>query len=94
MGLLLFGLHLGCAARNSSVQFEERRFLWAAVATELLFSGGFYLWRALAVHPIHPDVNLVAVFIRSHLTNSLVLVVLFLPKVRTTAMQYMLKTVD
>ncbi|KAI5704899.1 hypothetical protein M8J75_009868 [Diaphorina citri] len=80
VGLLLFGLHLGCAARNASVQFEERRFLWCAVATELLFSSAFYVWRALAVHPIHPDVNLVAVFIRSHLTNSLVLVLLFLPK--------------
>uniref|UniRef100_A0A8D8QWF4 Probable G-protein coupled receptor 158 n=1 Tax=Cacopsylla melanoneura TaxID=428564 RepID=A0A8D8QWF4_9HEMI len=78
--LLLFGLHLGCAARNATVQFEERQFLWCSVFIELLFSSSFYVWRALAVHPIHPDVNLIAVFIRSHVTNTMVLLVLFFPK--------------
>lgn len=80
---LLFGLQLGYAARNASVQFNERTFLSGAVFVEILFSSVFYVIRILYWSAMSPTNVLVVAFIRSQLTNSLVLLLIFSPKVRT-----------
>lgn len=81
MLILLFGLHLGLAARNAAVQFEERRFLCCTVAVEALVSCVFYIIRALYWESLHPDQAFLATFARSQLTNTLVLMLIFTPKV-------------
>nr|XP_018900451.1 PREDICTED: probable G-protein coupled receptor 158 [Bemisia tabaci] len=77
---LLFGLQLGYAARNASVQFNERTFLSGAVFVEILFSSVFYVIRILYWSAMSPTNVLVVAFIRSQLTNSLVLLLIFSPK--------------
>ncbi|XP_046675546.1 probable G-protein coupled receptor 158 isoform X1 [Homalodisca vitripennis] len=78
--ILLFGLHLGLAARNATVQFEERRFLCGTVAVEAVVSCVFYILRALYWESLHPDQAFLAAFARSQLTNTLVLMLIFTPK--------------
>ncbi|RZF43571.1 hypothetical protein LSTR_LSTR008084 [Laodelphax striatellus] len=78
--ILLFGLHLGLAARNATVQFEERRFLCCTVALEAIVSCGFYTIRALYWETLHPDHTFLATFVRSQLTSTLVLMLIFTPK--------------
>lgn len=82
--ILLFGLHLGLAARNAAVQFEERRFLCCTVALEALVSCIFYVIRAVYWETLHPDQAFLAAFARSQLTNTLVLLLIFTPKVILT----------
>lgn len=78
--ILLFGLHLGLAARNATVQFEERRFLCCTVALEAIVSFTFYVIRALYWQSLHPDHAFLVAFARSQLTNTLVLILVFTPK--------------
>ncbi|XP_054285265.1 probable G-protein coupled receptor 158 isoform X2 [Macrosteles quadrilineatus] len=80
MMILLFGLHLGLAARNATVQFEERRFLCCTVLVEAIVSCVFYVVRALYWNTLHPDQAFLAAFARSQLTNTLVLMLIFTPK--------------
>ncbi|CAB3373546.1 Hypothetical predicted protein [Cloeon dipterum] len=80
LGLLVFGLHLSIASRNAFTQYREREFLCAALVVELLVSGPFYVLRALAWPHLHPDVAFSAYVARSQLTNSIVLLLIFVPK--------------
>ncbi|XP_059473728.1 probable G-protein coupled receptor 158 isoform X2 [Neocloeon triangulifer] len=79
-GLLIFGLHLSVASRNAFTQYREREFLCAALVVELLVSVPFYALRALAWPHLHPDVAFTAYVARSQLTNSIVLLLIFVPK--------------
>ncbi|XP_075212212.1 G-protein coupled receptor 158 smog isoform X2 [Lycorma delicatula] len=79
--ILLFGLHLGLAARNATVQFEERRFLCLTVALEALVSCIYYIMRALYWESLHPDTTFIANFARSQFSSTLVLMLIFTPKV-------------
>jgi len=75
------GLYYGNSARNANVQFEERRFLFYAITAELTFSTIHNAFRT--VYPIlfHQDVTFIAAFLRSLLTNTLALIIIFAPKV-------------
>jgi len=84
LGLLVFGLHLSVASWKSFTQYREREYLCAALVVELLVSGPFYVLRALAWPHLHPDVAFTAYVARSQLSNSIVLLLIFVPKVNAT----------
>jgi hypothetical protein len=81
LGMLLFGMHLSIASRNAKTQFQERRFLYLTLIVEGIVSGLFYVLRGLVWPHLHPDLAFVAYVIRSQLSNTLVMLLLFLPKV-------------
>jgi hypothetical protein len=79
--ILTVGLYYGNSARNANVQFDERRFLFYAITVELTFSTIFNAVRTVYPVPFHQDFTFVAAFLRSLLTNTLALFIIFLPKV-------------
>lgn len=79
--ILTVGLYYGNSARNARVQFEERRFLFYAITAELTFSSIHNAIRAVYPIPFHQDVTFIAAFLRSLLTNTLALFIIFAPKV-------------
>ncbi|XP_076270296.1 G-protein coupled receptor 158 smog isoform X1 [Rhynchophorus ferrugineus] len=93
--ILIFGIHLAYASRNARTQYHERSFLCAAISLELSISAIFYTARALVMHELHPDLVLIIYCIRSQLSQTLSLVLIFLPKfwyqqkqVRSLAQEY------
>ncbi|XP_068084648.1 metabotropic glycine receptor [Anabrus simplex] len=78
--ILVFGIHLSYACRNATTQFQERRFLCLAIAVEASVSGIFYVLRILFHATLHPDYSYLAYFTRSQLTNTAVLLLIFMPK--------------
>lgn len=61
-------------------RFQERRFLCAAICVEAFVSGVFYVLRALYVTTLHPDYMYLAYFLRSQLTSTVVILLIFTPK--------------
>lgn len=80
--VLALGLHYGNSARNARVQFDERRFLFYAITAELTFGSIFNAVRAVYPVPFHQDATFAAAFLRSLTTNTLALLIIFVPKVR------------
>ncbi|XP_070075613.1 metabotropic glycine receptor isoform X2 [Drosophila takahashii] len=80
MLILCFGLHLAIASRNANTQFRERQFLVTALTLEFLVSSSFYFLRFLYLPEMSPSAILLALFIRSQLTNSFALGLIFVPK--------------
>ncbi|XP_077285240.1 G-protein coupled receptor 158 smog [Arctopsyche grandis] len=80
MLILVFGIHLSYASRNAFTQFQERRFLCAAICVEAIVSGVFYVLRAFYVTTLHPDYMYLAYFVRSQLTSTVVILLIFTPK--------------
>ncbi|XP_023712991.2 probable G-protein coupled receptor 158 [Cryptotermes secundus] len=78
--ILVFGIHLSYACRNATTQFQERRFLCFAIIVEATVSGAFYVLRILYSRSLHPDFSFLAYFTRSQLTSTVVLLVIFTPK--------------
>jgi hypothetical protein len=81
----MFGIHLSYACRNATTQFQERRFLCLAIVVEVTVSGAFYILRIFYSMSLHPDFSFLAYFIRSQLTSTVVLLVIFTPKARQFA---------
>ncbi|XP_066909068.1 metabotropic glycine receptor isoform X2 [Halyomorpha halys] len=77
--ILLFGLHLGIAARNATVQFVELRYLVGAVAMETTVSSFYYIVHATLWKTLHPNHAYLAAFVRCHFTSTFVLVLIFAP---------------
>jgi len=80
--VLALGLHYGNSARNARVQFDERRFLFYAITAELTFGSIFNAVRAVYPVPFHQDATFAAAFLRGLTTNTLALLIIFVPKVR------------
>uniref|UniRef100_A0A6B2EEA6 Putative g-protein coupled receptor n=1 Tax=Phlebotomus kandelakii TaxID=1109342 RepID=A0A6B2EEA6_9DIPT len=80
MFILAFGLHLGYASRNANTQFRERQFLVASILIEFVVSSIFYTLRALYLPELSPGAIFLALFLRSQLTNTVTLGLIFLPK--------------
>ncbi|KRJ97307.1 probable G-protein coupled receptor 158 isoform X4 [Drosophila yakuba] len=80
MLILCFGLHLAIASRNANTQFRERQFLVTALTLEFLVSSSFYFLRFVYLPEMSPSAILLALFIRSQLTNSFALGLIFVPK--------------
>ncbi|KAH8298243.1 hypothetical protein KR018_011851 [Drosophila ironensis] len=78
--ILCFGLHLAIASRNANTQFRERQFLVTALTLEFLVSSSFYFLRFVYLPEMSPSTILLALFIRSQLTNSFALGLIFVPK--------------
>ncbi|XP_017063152.1 probable G-protein coupled receptor 158 isoform X2 [Drosophila eugracilis] len=80
MLILCFGLHLAIASRNANTQFRERQFLVTALTLEFLVSSSFYFLRFVYLPEMSPSAILLALFVRSQLTNSFALGLIFVPK--------------
>ncbi|SPP79141.1 probable G-protein coupled receptor 179 isoform X1 [Drosophila guanche] len=78
--ILCFGLHLSIASRNANTQFRERQFLVTALTLEFLVSSSFYFLRFVYLPEMSPSAILLALFVRSQLTNSFALGLIFVPK--------------
>ncbi|KAI4464182.1 g-protein coupled receptor [Holotrichia oblita] len=77
------------------LQFVERNFLCAAISVELAVSTLFYISRIIIFPELHPDLVLIAYFIRTHCTVTPTLLLVFVPKfwyqqkqVRSLAQEY------
>ncbi|XP_034475109.1 probable G-protein coupled receptor 158 [Drosophila innubila] len=80
MLILCFGLHLAIASRNANTQFRERQFLVITLTMEFLVSSSFYFLRFVYLPEMSPSAILLALFVRSQLTNSFALGLIFVPK--------------
>ncbi|XP_063697522.1 metabotropic glycine receptor [Culicoides brevitarsis] len=78
--ILVFALQLAYATRNASTQFRERQFLVASILIEFVASSVFYVIRAWYLIDFSPGTLFLALFIRSQLTNTITLGLIFLPK--------------
>jgi G protein-coupled receptor 158 len=93
--ILIFGIHLSYASRNARTQFHERSFLCAAISIELTVSTLFYIGRILLLPGLHPDFVLIIYCLRTQLSTSMTLMLVFVPKfwyqqkqVRSLAQEY------
>lgn len=78
--ILVFALQLAYATRNATTQFRERQFLVASILIEFVTSATFYVVRAWYLIDFSPATLFLALFIRSQLTNTITLGLIFLPK--------------
>ncbi|XP_065081088.1 metabotropic glycine receptor isoform X2 [Ochlerotatus camptorhynchus] len=78
--ILGFGLQLAIVSRNANTQFRERQFLVASILIEFLASATFYILRFWYLGEFNPSTLFLALFIRSQLTNTVTLGLIFLPK--------------
>ncbi|XP_053661568.1 probable G-protein coupled receptor 158 [Anopheles marshallii] len=78
--ILGFGLQLAIASRNANTQFRERQFLVASILIEFLVSSTFYILRFWYLEEFNPSTLFLALFVRSQLTNTVTLGLIFLPK--------------
>ncbi|XP_037926728.1 probable G-protein coupled receptor 158 isoform X3 [Hermetia illucens] len=78
--ILCFGLNLAVASRNANTQFRERQFLVASLLIEFLVSTNFYILRAIYLPELSPGEIFLALFLRSQLTNTITVGLIFLPK--------------
>ncbi|KAJ6646142.1 putative G-protein coupled receptor [Pseudolycoriella hygida] len=78
--ILVFGLHLGIASRNANTQFKERQFLLASLLIEFLVSTTYYVLRLVYMAELSPGEIFLALFLRSQLTNTVTVILIFLPK--------------
>ncbi|GLV38847.1 smog [Carabus blaptoides fortunei] len=78
--ILIFGIHLSFACRNASTQFQERQFLCVSICIELAVNILFYIIRAFYLPLLHPDHVLLAYFLRTQLTCTIVMFLIFMPK--------------
>ncbi|XP_049530450.1 probable G-protein coupled receptor 158 isoform X3 [Anopheles darlingi] len=78
--ILGFGLQLAIASRNANTQFRERQFLVASILIEFLVSSTFYILRFWYLDEFNPSTLFLALFVRSQLTNTVTLGLIFLPK--------------
>ncbi|XP_055644410.1 probable G-protein coupled receptor 158 isoform X3 [Toxorhynchites rutilus septentrionalis] len=78
--ILGFGLQLAIASRNANTQFRERQFLVISIMIEFLVSATFYILRFWYLEEFNPSTLFLALFVRSQLTNTVTLGLIFLPK--------------
>ncbi|XP_065163117.1 metabotropic glycine receptor isoform X2 [Atheta coriaria] len=95
MTILIFGIHMGYVSRNARTQFHERKFLCAAICIELAVSGLFYVGRVFVLPGLHPDGVLIINCVRTQLTATITMALVFVPKfwyqqkqVRSLAQEY------
>ncbi|CAH1183725.1 unnamed protein product [Phaedon cochleariae] len=93
--ILIFGIHLSYASRNARTQFHERTFLTVAISLELAVSTVFYMARAVFLPGLHPDTILIIYCVRTQVSQTMALLLIFVPKfwyqqkqVRNLAQEY------
>ncbi|XP_053739075.1 probable G-protein coupled receptor 158 [Synchiropus splendidus] len=77
---LLWGVYLCYAVRTIPSAFHEPRYMAVAIYNELLISAIFHIIRFSLVSGLHPDWMLMLFFAHTHLTVSVTLCLLLIPK--------------
>lgn len=72
--------YLLCVILCLSFYFQERQFLVATLAIEFLMSTTFYVLRFFYLPEMSPSAIFLALFLRSQLTNTMALGLIFVPK--------------
>ncbi|XP_015267915.1 PREDICTED: probable G-protein coupled receptor 179 [Gekko japonicus] len=80
MLFLFWGSFLCYATRTVPSAFHEPRYMGIALHNELIISATFHVVRFLMVPSLHPDWTLLLFFIHTHITTTLTLALLFIPK--------------
>ncbi|XP_038635356.1 probable G-protein coupled receptor 158 [Scyliorhinus canicula] len=77
---LCWGSYLCYAVRTVPSTYHEPRFMGLAIHNEILMSAAFYGVRFTMAMTLHPDWMLLLFFAHSHLTVTVTLILLFIPK--------------
>ncbi|XP_069490763.1 probable G-protein coupled receptor 179 [Ambystoma mexicanum] len=77
---LCWGSFLCYATRTVPSAFHEPRYMGVALHNEMVISATFHVVRFLMVPTLHPDWTLLLFFIHTHVTITLTLALLFIPK--------------
>ncbi|XP_034038660.1 probable G-protein coupled receptor 158 [Thalassophryne amazonica] len=77
---LLWGVYLCYAVRTIPSAFHEPRYMAVAIYNELLISAIFHIIRFCLVPGLHPDWMLMLFFVHTHLTVTVTLGLLLVPK--------------
>ncbi|XP_041029722.1 probable G-protein coupled receptor 158 [Carcharodon carcharias] len=77
---LCWGSYLCYAVRTVPSTYHEPRFMGLAIHNEILMSAAFYGVRFTMAMTLHPDWMLLLFFAHSHLTVTMTLILLFIPK--------------
>ncbi|XP_012670483.2 probable G-protein coupled receptor 158 isoform X2 [Clupea harengus] len=77
---LLWGVYLCYAVRTVPSAFHEPRYMAIAVHNELILSAVFHVIRFSLAHELHPDWMLMLFFMHTHLTVTVTLGLLLIPK--------------
>ncbi|XP_061551146.1 metabotropic glycine receptor isoform X2 [Phycodurus eques] len=77
---LLWGVYLCYAVRSIHSAFHEPRYMTVAIYNELLLSAVFHLIRFSVAPGLHPDWMLMLIFAHTHLTVTVTVGVLLVPK--------------
>ncbi|XP_063157911.1 probable G-protein coupled receptor 179 [Candoia aspera] len=80
MLFLFWGSFLCYATRTVPSAFHEPRYLCIALHNELITSTAFHVIRFLMVPSLHPDWTLLLFFIHTHVTTTMTLALIFIPK--------------
>ncbi|XP_062994232.1 probable G-protein coupled receptor 179 [Elgaria multicarinata webbii] len=80
MLFLLWGSFLCYATRTVPSAFHEPRYMGIALHNELITSTAFHIVRFSMVPSLHPDWTLLLFFIHTHVTTTMTLALLFIPK--------------
>ncbi|MEQ2263148.1 hypothetical protein XENORESO_003607 [Xenotaenia resolanae] len=78
---LLWGVYLCYAVRTIPSAFHEPRYIAVAIYNELLISAIFHIIRFSVAPGLHPDWMLMLFFAHIHLTVTVTLGLLLIPKV-------------
>ncbi|XP_072927881.1 uncharacterized protein [Hemitrygon akajei] len=77
---LCWGSYLCYSVRTVPSTYHEPRFMGLAIHNEILMSAAFYSLRFTMATTLHPDWMLVLFFVHTHLTVTLTLILLLVPK--------------
>ncbi|XP_030076327.1 putative G-protein coupled receptor 179 [Microcaecilia unicolor] len=77
---LFWGSFLCYATKTVPSAFHEPRYMGVALHNEMVISATFHVGRFIMVPSLHPDWTLLAFFIHTHVTVTITLALLFVPK--------------
>ncbi|KAH1174412.1 probable G-protein coupled receptor 179 isoform X1 [Mauremys mutica] len=80
MLFLFWGSFLCYATRTVPSAFHEPRYMGIALHNEMIISAAFHVVRFVMVPSLHPDWTLLLFFIHTHVTITMTLALLFIPK--------------
>ncbi|XP_072031449.1 metabotropic glycine receptor-like [Amphiura filiformis] len=77
---LIFGIYLCYSVRGAPCEFHENRYISVAIYNETIFSLFLYVSRHFVLETIAPDWMFLMYFLRSQLTTTVMVSLIFLPK--------------
>ncbi|XP_033628559.1 probable G-protein coupled receptor 158 [Asterias rubens] len=79
---LLFGIYLCYSVRAAPSEFHETRYISIAIYNETIFSSFLYVSRHFVWGKVAPDWIYLTYFLRSQLTTTVMLALIFIPKIK------------